>query len=116
VMLGDLMENLQLLSITSKIGTRDFTGELFYLKIFTWLKWGGICLLFALFFSYFSHGNLYSRVVGYAGMITSILGVLAFLHRSILNEIMAFSIGIMFLLLTIYCFLYRRLPTGRMGD
>src|SRR5437870_5380768 len=82
VMFGDLLENLQLLSITSKIGAGDFTAELYYLKIFTWLKWGGICILFALFFTYFSRGNLYSRVVGYAGIITPILGVLAFLHRS----------------------------------
>ncbi len=101
---GDFLENLQLLGITSKLDSGDFGAELRYLKMFTWLKWGGISLVFLILTPYFIKGNLYSKIVGVLACLPFILGILAWLNRSVLNELFALSAALMFILLIVYCF------------
>ncbi len=101
---GDFLENRQLLGITSKLGSGDFGAELHYLNIFTWLKWGGLSMIFLILTAYFIKGNLYSKIVGLLGCLPFILAVLAWAHRSILNEIFALSLALMFVLSIVYCF------------
>ncbi|MFC1850595.1 hypothetical protein ACFL27_10420 [candidate division CSSED10-310 bacterium] len=105
---GDFLENLQLLGITSKLQTGNFESELYYLHIFTWQKWGGIALIFVLLGPYFMSGNLYSKLIALGGFFTFILACLAFLQRSVLNEIFGLAVVIMFLMLIIYCFTYKK--------
>ncbi len=104
VLAGDFLENLQLLGITSKLDAGDFERELYFLKIFTWGKWGGLSILFLSLFPYFIKGSLYARIVGVFGCLPVLLGVSAFVHRSLLNEIFALSAAAMFILMIIYCF------------
>ncbi|MDD9301604.1 MAG: hypothetical protein HUK40_04355 [Desulfobacter sp.] len=46
ILFADAFENIQLLSITSKMSRLDFAKELTFLHWFTWIKWGGISLVF----------------------------------------------------------------------
>lgn len=108
VLISDFGENLQLLAITDKIETGGFEIELVRLHILTWIKWGGIAVIFVLLFPWFIKGRAFSRLIGFIGILSFLLGVAAFLHRSVLNELFSFSVGLMFLLMVIYCLVYRR--------
>lgn len=107
VMAGDFLENIQLLEITAKLQNTSFEKELFFLKIFTWQKWGGLALLFLILSSYFYKGDLYSKIIGGCGVLSVVFGTLAFFHRSILNELFAASITVIFGLMITYCFVHR---------
>jgi len=108
VLVSDFCENIQLLGITSKLETGGFEAELMYLNIFTWLKWGGIALIFLILMPYFFKGSLVAKGIALLGVIASILGLLAFIHRSVINEIFALSVGIMFFCMILYSLLYRK--------
>lgn len=111
VLIGDFLENVQLLRITAKLQTGNFENELYYLNIFTWQKWGGIAFIFLLLTPYFLQGNLYTKFIGIFAIIPCILGILAYFHRSVLNELMSLSVAIMFALIIIYCFIVNK--TGK---
>ncbi len=105
VLVGDILENVQLLGITAKLQTGNFERELRLLHIYTWQKWGGITLIFALLIPYFFKGNRFSKIIGSVGFLTCMLAISAYLHRSILNELFVLSVALMFLLMIISCFL-----------
>lgn len=107
VLVADALENVQLLRITSEIVTQDFGKALSYLHFFTWVKWGSIAIIFLVLVPYFVKGNTYSKAMAIAGIMSFVLGTLSYIHRSVLNEIFALSVGIMFLLMIIYCFIYK---------
>jgi len=107
VLASDFLENLQLLGITSKLQTGGFEQHLAYLRVFTWLKWGGIAVTFLLLLPYFVRGNLYSKIVGGFVTVPFILGLLAYFHRSVLNELFALSVAATFVLLIAYCFSHK---------
>jgi len=108
---GDALENLQLLNITLKLDTGGFDRELRLLFYFTWLKWGGLALIFALLSRYFFGGNLSSKLIGLTGVATCLLAIFSFLHRSAVNEIFGLSTAVMFLLMIIYALTFRRRET-----
>lgn len=112
-LVADAMENVQLLTITSNIDAGDFGRALFYLHYFTWIKWGGIVAVFLLLAPYFFSGGGFSKTIALAGTACAVLAVLSYLHRSSLNEIFAFAVGVVFLLMIVYAFLYRE--EGREG-
>jgi hypothetical protein len=103
---GDILENIQLLGITQKLQSDNFQNELYYLHLFTWLKWTSIASLFLIISPYFMAGKGYSKSIGVIGIIPFLLGILAFACNSIVNEIFVLSIVIMFTLMVIYCFIY----------
>ncbi|MDA3895693.1 MAG: hypothetical protein PF482_06050 [Desulfobacteraceae bacterium] len=107
VLLGDALENRQLLGITAKLENGDFAAELSLLYFFTWIKWGGIAAVFLLLVPWFAKGGLFSKTIGMAGSITIALGVLAFLNRSMITEIFSLAVGLMFLFMIIYCFTFK---------
>ncbi len=107
VLAGDALENVQLLGITSKIVTQDFGNELCWLHYFTWLKWGGIAVIFLALTPYFMRGRAYSKIIAIMGVVSFALAVLSFINRSVLNEIFALSVAIMFILMIIYCFTHK---------
>jgi hypothetical protein len=107
VLAGDAMENIQLLGITANLSIGDFSPYLEPLQIFTWIKWGGIGLIFLVLSPWFLRGSLFSKIIGAIGIISFILGIAAFLHRSVINEVFSMSVAIMFILMIIYCFTFK---------
>ena len=107
ILVSDIFENIQLLSITAKITSQDFAKELSLLHYFTWMKWGGITIVFLILAPYFFKGRIYSKVIGSIGISSFILSVLAYLNRSVLNELLGLSVSLMFLMMIVYCFIYK---------
>ena len=107
VLAADALENVQLLGITSKIATLDFENELCLLGYFTWFKWGGIAVIFLVLLPYFITGRAYSKTIAIIGVVSFFFAVLSFINRSVLNEIFALSVAIMFLLMIIYSFVHK---------
>jgi hypothetical protein len=105
VLAGDAMENIQLLGITENLSTGDIEPFLGLLYLFTWIKWGGLALVFLILSPWFFKGGLFSKTIGALAIVSFILGIAAFLHRSIINEIFALSVALMFILMIIYCFI-----------
>jgi hypothetical protein len=104
---ADALENAQLLGITANISTGNFDSQLRLLHLFTWIKWGGIALIFLTLSPWFLKGNRFSKIIGIMGIISFILGVLAYMNRSVINEIFSLSVALMFIFMIIYCFIYK---------
>ena len=108
VLLGDFLENIQLLGITAHLNTGDFLNELERLRFFTWLKWGGLCLVFAVLAEYFFRGRVFSKIIAGWAVLTVTAGIIAFMNRSFINEVFSLFVAVMFVLMIIYCFVYKR--------
>lgn len=105
---ADMFENLQLQAIlTSFVVGDDFSSNLARLKLFTWLKWGGLAFIFLLLAPFFTHGNPFARFIGMYTAVPFVLGVLSYFSGGSLKEIFALSVALMFLLLIVFSFLYR---------
>lgn len=102
VLIADILENLQLLSITNQLANGDFGSQLYRLRLFTWLKWGGLALYFLMLIPFFAQTSGWTRVGVILGVLPFALGLLAFLNRGLLSELFALSIGLMFIFLTVY--------------
>ena len=111
VLAADALENVQLLGITANLSTGNFDYQLRLLHLFTWIKWGGIALIFLALSPWFLKGNRFSKIIGIIGIISFILGILAYMNRSVINEIFSLSVALMFILMIIYCFTYKTLPS-----
>jgi hypothetical protein len=111
VLAADALENVQLLVITMNLATGNFDSQLRLLHLFTWIKWGGIALIFLTLSPWFLKGNRFSKIIGIMGIIIFILGVAAYMNRSLINEIFSLSVALMFILMIIYCFTYKTLPS-----
>ena len=107
VLIGDVMENIQLFGITRKLAEGGFEKELQLLFYFTWLKWGGLALIFLILLPYFFNGSLVAKLIALVGLTTVILAILAFIHRSVINEIFAISVGVMFLMMIIHALTHK---------
>ena len=108
VLLGDFLENIQLLGITAHLNTGDFLNELERLRYFTWLKWGGLCLVFVVLAPHFFRGRVFSKIIAGWAVLTITAGIIAFVNRSLINEIFSLFVAVMFVLMIIYCFVYKR--------
>lgn len=107
VLLGDAFENVQLLEITAGIESGDFEVQLGRLHMFTWIKWGGIAAIFLVLTPWFMKGGMFSKVIGVIGGVCFLLGVVSFMHRSVITEIFGLSVAVMFMLMIIYCFTFK---------
>ena len=107
ILVADALENIQLLRITAKITSQDFGQELSLLHCFTWIKWGGITVVFFILAPYFFKGRTYSKIIAAIGISSFILSVLAYLNRSVLNELLGLSVALMFLMMIVYSFIYK---------
>ena len=107
IFFADAMENIQLLGLTYRMqldgGSLD--GTLARLHVYTWLKWGGLALYFLLLIPYFRGLSGPWRWVWVPALLPAVLAAAAFLNRGLANELLALSIGLMFLLLTAYALL-----------
>ncbi|MFZ2632200.1 MAG: hypothetical protein WA081_11840 [Desulfosalsimonadaceae bacterium] len=108
VLAGDAFENIQLMGITSYLKHGMTSGDmetlLNGLNRFTWMKWGGLAAIFLVLAPWFLRGGRFSKAVGLSGIACAGLGLAAFFHRSVITEIFSLSVGLMFLLMIIYCF------------
>lgn len=109
IWVADALENVQLLSITRLLAAdtvEPVLGQLRplldRLRLFTWLKWGGLALYFVLLWPYFRGLSGWARWIGVVGLLPALLAVAALFSRGLPNEMMALAIGVMFLLLTVY--------------
>jgi hypothetical protein len=101
VLCADAFENVQLLMITSRLDG-DVSGLLLRLQIFTWLKWGGLALYFAMAARpLWLIKGVAARMLAVCGMATLLLAAAAFAHRSLLNELLALFVGLDFILLLV---------------
>jgi len=107
VLAADALENVQLLGITANLSTGNFDSQLRLLYLFTWIKWGGIALIFLTLSPWFLKGGRFSKTIGIMGIISFILGVAAYMNRSLINEIFSLSVALMFIFMIIYCFTYK---------
>lgn len=108
IMIADVLENAQLLAITRDLGTQPVDDLLLRLRLFTWLKWGGLALWFLLMRPYFQSTGRVGRFIGLVSVLPLLLGVVAFFSPGLLSELFALAIGLLFLLLTIYAWRFRQ--------
>jgi hypothetical protein len=104
VFISDFGENLQLLSIISKLQSGNFSYELDKLNMFTRAKWGGLSALFISIIPFLRKCGSSGRMISVAILLSSITGAAAFLHRSFLNEVYVLSIAVIFMMLIIFSF------------
>lgn len=102
----DALENIVLLTIMDNLGG-DFVAALGWLKLWTWLKWGSLALAFVALIPYFARGDMFARFIAMFGAVPFVLGVLAYFNRGVLNELFSLAIAVQFLLLIVYCWVYR---------
>lgn len=109
MLISDFLENLELFGIAAHYATGDISAELAWLHIFTWIKWGSLALFFLAMVPYFSKGFWFAKLIAILSLVPAVAAVIACNQRSVWNELMVYSIGLMFLLLILYCFIYRSL-------
>ena len=107
IFFADAMENIQLLSITDSMGNSDLSNELFLLKIFTWLKWGGLSVFFILVVPAWRRAGGFGRFLALWAIITLAAAIAALLHRGLMNELFALCVGLMFLFIIIFSFVHK---------
>lgn len=107
IMVADVLENAQLLTMTARLGTQSLTPYLARLHWFTWLKWGGLALWFLLMRPYFGRAGRFGQFIGLASVLPLLLGVVAYVRPGLASELFALAIGLLFVLLTVYAWRYR---------
>ncbi|MGK5092883.1 hypothetical protein WDW89_12810 [Deltaproteobacteria bacterium TL4] len=107
----DNFENYYMLRILSKFHTANLEQDLGMLHLFTWLKWGSLTVVFLSLLPHFFQGNRYAKLIGMTGGLAFLLALFAFFHRSWLNELLSLTIVITFVLMIIYCFTHKSVPS-----
>ena len=104
ILLADAMENIQLLGLTYRmqLDGGSLAATLDRLRLYTWLKWGGLAIYFLLIAPYFYTQSGAWRWVWLVALLPAFFASAALLTRGMANELMALSIGFLFLLLTVY--------------
>lgn len=109
VFFADMLENLMMETIVNAwFGGEDLLpGHYGNLRFFTWLKWGGLSAVFLMLSGFFLRGRLLGKVIFGLIVINFGLSVAAYFHRSVLNEFMALSIVLLFLLVFVHNLVFR---------
>ncbi len=111
VLLADIIENVYLLQITGiytpEISDAELIPVLSKLHIVTWIKWGGLAVIFAIF----SVKSMGKRILSHIEGVVFIIPLL-FSFWAISNEPMGvsrftLSIALAFFLLLFYCFWFK---------
>ena len=105
VWIADGIENLQLLNIMSNLlAEESISFELELLSIFTWIKWGGIAVIFTVLIPYLWRGGLLSKATSFVATLSVFSAIIAFVDRSFFNEVLSLSVILVFVGLIIFCF------------
>lgn len=104
ILFADTMENFQLLGLTARmrLDGGSLVATLERLHFYTWLKWGGLAVYFLVIGNYFRGLAGVWRYIWIVAIAPAVLAVIAYISRGLANELLALSIGLMFLLMTIY--------------
>ncbi len=106
--LFDILENIQMFSIMEQIAAGQTQFELGLIHFFTWAKWGSLALAFALLVPFFQSTGNFGRFLSLFTIINLALGTAAYIWPGLFNEIFALTTVLMFLLMIIFSFTYRR--------
>lgn len=97
----DVLENVQLAEIDNNLESKEFGESLRYLFLFTWLKWGSLALALSGMALYNIKKSWFGKIFAVISFSTVILGVIAFLNRSIMTTYFTQGISVQFLCLFI---------------
>lgn len=103
--ISDVFENRQLVAILDILETGRFDQELNRLFIFTWLKWGSLTIALAGLSLFTIQKGWLGKIHLGIGVLTLILGIVAFFNRSVVTSWFTVGITIQFLLLIILSFM-----------
>lgn len=103
-LIGDALENVQLLTITANLQSGDFADALMRLHWFTWLKWGSLALYFLVIGIWFWGNGRFGKLISVTGILTFLLGLASFIQRGPTTEPFTLAVALMFLLMIIFCF------------
>jgi hypothetical protein len=108
VFFSDLLENVTIASIINAYFDGDQLTASYFdnLHFFTWWKWGGISAVLLMFSGYFLSRGILGKVIAALAAANFIAAVIAFFHRSVMNEVMAMLVVLSFLLLFIHHVLF----------
>jgi len=98
---GDVFENMQLVKIANSLKKSVFATELKNLFLFTWIKWGAIALAFPIIGSCTFKFGWLGKTITFLSYLTLILGIVAFVDRSMVTVLFTKGISILFLLLIV---------------
>jgi len=109
MVIGDLVENIQLLELTNYTGRSesfDVEGSLAVLQVATWSKWFSIAIAVALVGgAYWEYYGFYAKILSLIMSIPILLGAHAIIQTSPFSiEIFTASIFIMIGLIVVHCF------------
>jgi hypothetical protein len=111
VLFADVMENVYLLQITQMytpaLADSDLIPVLNKLHIVTWVKWGGLAVIFALFSVRSMGRKIVSHIEGIVFIIPFLFGFWALSNDPIGISRFTLSIALAFFLLLFYCFWYK---------
>ncbi len=67
-LIGDALENVQLLTITANLQSGDFLAALTRLHWLTWLKWSSLALYFLLMAGWFWENGRFAKLIAVTGI------------------------------------------------
>lgn len=112
VLLADIIENIYLLKITGMYSPMVNSDELALvlqkLHIFTWIKWGGLAIIFALFSVKSMGRKILSNIEGIVFVIPIVLILWALSNDPMGVSRFTLSIALAFFLLLFYCFWFKQ--------
>lgn len=109
VVLGaDALENVQLLSITAKIAAGGYSAELARLHICTWIKWGGLAAIFVSLIPFLWLDGIFGKIISGISAVAAAAALSAFMSRGVLNEIYGLLVALVFVLLIVFSFTYKK--------
>lgn len=103
-LIGDALENVQLLAITANLQSGDFVDALTRLQGFTWLKWGSLAVYFLVISVWLWRNGRFAKLIAVVAELTFLLGLFAFVARGFITELFALSVALTFLLMIVFCF------------
>jgi hypothetical protein len=104
IFLADLFENITMGSIISLHFQNQPISSSYFgnLNFFTWLKWGSIAAVIFMYSSYFIRQKWLGKSIAILAVINLFVAIAAFLHRSVLNEIMGLLTVLLFTLIFLH--------------
>ena len=112
-LIGDALENVQLLTITANLQSGDFADALMRLHWFTWLKWGSLAVYFLVMASWFWENGRFGRIIATLGILTFLLALVSFIQRGEVTEFFTLTVALMFLLIIIFCFMTKTINPSK---
>jgi hypothetical protein len=118
VLFADVVENIYLLKITGmyspSVADAELINALNKLHIVTWIKWGGLAVIFALFSVRSMGRRIIAHVEGIVFIIPFLLGFWALSNDPMGISRFTLSVALAFFLLLFYCFWHKEKKIEKM--